>query len=129
MKRNIGTIETARLLRKKSTKAEKTLWNVLRNRKFNGLKFRRQHPIGKYIVDFFCHEKKLIIEVDGGIHYGCEQAVYDANRQSELENSEYKIVRLDNKEVIDDIKSVLIKIENQINFPPLSCFLKGEGKG
>jgi len=67
MKRNTTAIEIARMLRKKSTKAEKILWNELRNRKFNNLKFRRQHPIGKYIVDFYCNEEKVIIEVDGQI--------------------------------------------------------------
>lgn len=110
MKRNTTAIETARMLRKKSTKAEKILWNVLRNRKFNNLKIRRQHPIGKYVVDFFCHEKKLIIEVDGEIHDNNKQKEYDTIRQTELENSGYRIVRISNKEVFDDVKGVLLKI-------------------
>jgi len=110
MKRNTTATETARLLRKQSTKAEKILWNELRNRKFNNLKFRRQHPIGEYVVDFYCHEKKLIIEVDGQIHDNNEQKEYDANRQTELENSGYKIVRIKNKDIIDDVKSALLRI-------------------
>ncbi len=105
MKKYIGTIETARVLRKQSTKAEKILWNELRNRKFNNLKIRRQHPIGKYVVDFFCYEKKLIIEVDGEIHDNNKQKEYDTIRQTELENSGYRIVRISNKDVIDDVKS------------------------
>lgn len=84
MKRNIRTTETARLLRKQSTKAEKILWNELRNRKFNNLKIRRQHPIEKYVVDFFCYEKKLIIEVDGEIHDNYNQIEYDTIRQTGL---------------------------------------------
>jgi len=109
MERNTTAIETARMLRKKSTKAEKILWNELRNRKFNNLKFRRQHPFGKYVVDFYCHEKKLMIEVDGQIHDYNEQKEYDANRQDELENLGYKMVRIKNKDLIDDVKSVLLK--------------------
>ena len=58
----------ANSLKKEMTPAEKILWGELRNSKLDGHKFRRQHPIGKFIVDFYCHEKKLVIELDGGIH-------------------------------------------------------------
>lgn len=61
-------IQTARNLRKDSTKVEAILWQVLRNKNLEGFRFRRQHPIGPYIADFFCPKKKLIIEVDGGQH-------------------------------------------------------------
>lgn len=73
MKRRINTIENARLLRKKSTQAEIILLNELRNKRFRNMKFRRQHPLDRYIVDFYCHEKKLIFEVDGLIHNKQEQ--------------------------------------------------------
>ncbi len=59
---------TARRLRKRQTKSEKLLWLALRNRQLGGLKFLRQHPIGHSIVDFYCHENRLVIEIDGGIH-------------------------------------------------------------
>jgi len=69
--------EQARFLKKVQTEAESFLWQRLRNRKLNGFKFRRQHPIDKYIADFYCHETKLIIEVDGEIHLNNHQIVYD----------------------------------------------------
>ena len=62
------TFNTAHTLRSSMTEAEKVLWNELKSRKFQGLKFRRQHPIHWYIADFYCHEKRLVIEIDGGIH-------------------------------------------------------------
>jgi very-short-patch-repair endonuclease len=63
----------AKTLRQTETEAEKLLWQQLRSKKFNGLKFRRQHPIDKWIADFYCHEKKLIIELDGAVHNDVEQ--------------------------------------------------------
>lgn len=64
-------------LRQSETTAEKILWKCLRGRKFHGLKFRRQHPLHKYIADFYCHEKKLVIELDGEIHSGEINENYD----------------------------------------------------
>ena len=109
MKRRINTIENTRLLRKKSTQAEIILWNELRNRRFRNMKFRRQHPLDRYIVDFYCHEKKLIFEVDGLIHNKQEQIVYDRVRQFELEISGYKIIRLKNEDILNNVKEVLEK--------------------
>ena len=60
--------EYGRILRQRQTDAEEKLWQLIRNRKLSGLKFRRQHPLDKYIADFCCHEKRLVIELDGGIH-------------------------------------------------------------
>lgn len=109
MKRRINTIENARLLRKKSTQAEIILLNELRNKRFRNMKFRRQHPLDRYIVDFYCHEKKLIFEVDGLIHNKQEQIVYDSVRQFELEISGYKIIRLKNEDILNNVKEVLEK--------------------
>ena len=68
-KEAIGKLyQYGRELRQESTEVEKLLWTELRNRKLNGLKFRRQHPLDKFIVDFYCNEKKLVVELDGGVH-------------------------------------------------------------
>ena len=69
-----------RELRQSSTKAEKILWEYLRNRNLDGMKFRRQHPIDKFIADFYCHEKKLVVELDGAVHDDKMNAQYDEAR-------------------------------------------------
>jgi len=71
----------AKALRRSSTEAEERLWVELRNKKLKGLKFRRQHPIDKWIVDFYCHEKKLVIELDGSVHNEKEIAEYDTTEK------------------------------------------------
>ncbi len=117
LKRQI--IEIARQLRKEQTPSEKKLWQVLRNRKFLGLKFLRQHPIifeidGKtrfFIADFYCAEKKLVLEVDGGIHR--HQIERDRERDSIIEKLGLKVLRIRNDEV-RDIDLVLQKIKNFI---------------
>ena len=109
------TAEKARKLRQKLTPAEKTLWERLRNRKFKRLKFRRQHPIDRYIVDFICIEKKLVIEVDGGIHQKAEQIEYDRKRTADLEGFGLKIIRFSNEEILNNVFGVLKKIETYID--------------
>ena len=109
------TAEKARKLRQKLTPAEKTLWERLRNRKFKRLKFRRQHPIDRYIVDFICIEKKLVIEVDGGIHQKAEQIEYDRKRTADLEDFGLKIIRFSNEEILNNVFGVLKKIETYID--------------
>ena len=100
----------AKELRKSMTEAEIFLWKKLRGRQLNGLKFRRQHPLDIFIADFYCHEKKLIIELDGGIHDEIEQKEYDDGRTFELEEKGFKIIRFKNEEVINDINKVLARI-------------------
>jgi very-short-patch-repair endonuclease len=94
------------------TEAEEILWEHLRNNKLNGLKFRRQHPLDIFIADFYCHQRKLIIELDGGIHDVLNQREYDEGRTFELEGKGFKILRFRNEEVIKDIDSVLYRILN-----------------
>jgi leucyl-tRNA synthetase len=112
----------ARKLRKNMTDEEKVLWQKLRGRKFLGLKFLRQHPIiydrinfeSKYFIpDFYCAEKKLIIELDGPIHDF--QKDYDEHREEILKNMGFRIIRFENKELINSSK-VLKKIENFIHY-------------
>ena len=99
-----------RELRKESTPAEKLLWTRLRNRKLNGLKFRRQHPIDKFIADFYCHEKKLVIELDGRIHDVKVNKDYDEARTTMLAGLNIYVLRFRNEEVTDSIELVLKKI-------------------
>jgi adenine-specific DNA-methyltransferase len=98
----------ARELRKNLTEAERTLWRYLRLRQSCGNKFRRQQPIGKYIVDFVCFEKKLIVEVDGGQHN--EQVVYDSERSEWLEKQGFRILRFWNNQVLKEIDAVKERI-------------------
>lgn len=101
----------ARELRKNQTPAEELLWQLLRNRKLNNWKFRRQHPIQDgFILDFFCAETKLAIEIDGGYHKAATQREYDEVRTKELEKYGVRIIRFDNEEVLKNTQEVLEKI-------------------
>jgi very-short-patch-repair endonuclease len=95
----------ARQLRKEPTTAEAKLWAYLRGDKLKGVNFRRQHSIGKYIVDFCSLKKKLVIELDGSQHLG--QADYDAERTLYLESLGYKVIRFWNDRVMNDIEGVV----------------------
>jgi very-short-patch-repair endonuclease len=97
--------QRAKELRKELTPAEELLWDRLRNRQLAGLKFRRQHPIGRSIVDFYCAEKRLIIEVDGGIH---NQSVHeDLERTIVLQDRGYRVIRIKNHDIEQNIDLVL----------------------
>ena len=95
----------ARSLRKNQTDAENRMWYYLRNRRLSGYKFVREYVIGKYIADFVCREKKLIIEVDGGQHMTAE--AYDQQRTKDLEAVGYLVVRVWNNEVFKNIQGVM----------------------
>jgi very-short-patch-repair endonuclease len=95
----------ARDLRKKMTKTENILWNRLRNRQIKGMYFRRQHPYGIYILDFFCHKANLAIEIDGEIHLS--KKIYDTERTHYLEATGIKVIRFRNDEVEENIQRVL----------------------
>jgi len=100
-----GKVYRARELRKRLTNAEKELWKHIRLRQIAGHKFRRQQPIGTYIADFACLEKKLVVEVDGGQH--SEQSSYDEERTAWLESQGYRVLRFWNNEVLKEIEIVL----------------------
>ncbi len=102
--------ENAKILRRSMTSAEEILWEHLRNKQLNGLKFRRQHPVDIFIADFYCHEKKLIIELDGGIHDLPGQHEYDDGRTFLLEEKGFKILRFKNEEVENELEVVLNRI-------------------
>jgi len=106
--------DRANTLRKSLTEAEKILWKVLRNKKFKGYKFRRQHPIDSFIADFYCHQHKLIIEIDGGIHELNSTKEHDNDRTYELEKFGLKVIRFNNYEIIHQLEKVLRQIKDAI---------------
>jgi len=103
----------ARKLRKASTDAELRLWLQLKNRNLGGFKFRRQHPIPPYVVDFVCIEQKLIVELDGGQH--AEQTARDAERTAFLESKGFRVIRFWNDEALKQTNAVLEEILRQLN--------------
>ena len=96
------------------TPQERKLWNILRNRQIKNLTFKRQYPIGDYIVDFICKEKWLIIEVDGGQHNTPEGIKYDKIRTEYLKSRGFVVLRFWNNEIDNEIDGVLLKIEEYI---------------
>ena len=110
--------KNARELRQNSTSAEKLMWTLLRNRKLNGFKFRRQHPISHFIADFYCHEAQLIIELDGSIHELEEVKEYDAQRQLILENLGLTVIRFTNEEVFTECDKVMETITQFLQCVP-----------
>jgi very-short-patch-repair endonuclease len=111
-----NTFEKAHELRNNMTDAEKVIWKELKNRRVFKTKFRRQHPIDIFIVDFYCHEFKLAIEIDGEIHLDKEIAEYDDGRTHDLEELGIKILRFTNNQVFNDINYVLKEISDTLNF-------------
>lgn len=107
------TLKKAKLLRSKMTAAETKLWDRLKAKQIGGLRFRRQHPINIYIVDFYCHSKRLVIEVDGEIHNS--QVEYDNDRTKDLEFYGLKVIRFSNYETENNIENVIHKIIKSIS--------------
>ncbi len=118
--------ERARALRKEQTDAETRLWSLLRDRRLGGWKFRRQHPIPPYVTDFYCHEGRLVIEVDGGQHG--EQRRYDEQRTAHLESKGLRVLRFWNNEILDRIEPVLEVIWSTLT-PTLSQREREPGPG
>jgi len=98
----------ARQLRREQTPAEALLWEHLRNRRLKGLKFRRQHPVGRFVADFYCAQHRLIVELDGAVHR--MQGEYDALRTEELERDGYRVIRFTDNQVERDLEWVLERI-------------------
>jgi very-short-patch-repair endonuclease len=101
-------------LRKNMTPAEKVLWEQLRNRQLMGCRFRRQHPIFEFVVDFFCYEAMLVIEVDGDVHEDSFQAERDAERTKILKGFGINELRFRNEEVMHNAEGVLKRIEDEL---------------
>ena len=111
MEKSLKT-QRSRLLRRNSTDAEQQLWYYLRAHRL-GYKFKRQVPIENYIVDFICHEKRLIVELDGGQHQ--DMAVYDEQRTEILNKKGFQVIRFWNTDVLKNIGSVLEVIRNALS--------------
>lgn len=99
-------------LRKNLTSAEAFLWKQLQQQKLEGRKFRRQHSIENYILDFYCPEEKLIIELDGQVHFNPTSQEKDAIRTERLEELGFKVIRFENNMVFDNLQSVLQEIKD-----------------
>jgi cyclase len=104
-------IKKARSLRKSKTRAESILWNELRNRRLEGLKFRRQHPVYNFILDFYCPQAMLGIEVDGSIHNRHDQIKYDRERQIVLNRVGIQLIRFTNNDIYSRLEDVLNTIK------------------
>jgi len=121
------TTENARALRSDMTDAERRLWQTIRGKQLCDCRFRRQHPIGPYIADFACIDKKLVIELDGGQHQ--DQIAYDEQRTAFLQAQEWRVLRFWNNDVLSNLEGILASIVDALNALPPSqpspC--KGEG--
>ncbi len=111
---DISTRMKAKKLRKEMTESEILLWECLRNRK-TGFKFRRQHPIGIYIADFYCHELKLVVEVDGEIHNARDQIEWDNYRTMNMHLMNITVIRFSNEDVQNHMEKVLAKVKGVCN--------------
>jgi very-short-patch-repair endonuclease len=111
------------------TEPERRLWSKLRNSQL-GVKFRRQHPIGSYIVDFYSEEKRLVIELDGETHASDQQYIYDEKRTKYLNSQKIKVIRFTNTDVMKNFDTVLEAIIFQLNVHADSLAPSGsEGRG
>jgi very-short-patch-repair endonuclease len=107
-----STIDRARRLRRDQTRAEVILWNCLRNRGLDGFKFRRQVPIDRYFADFACREAKVVVELDGGQH--ADAIAYDEARTEVIEQAGYRVVRLWNNHVVEELDGALEEISRAL---------------
>ena len=122
----------ARSLRGTQTDAENLLWMLLRDRRLDEFKFRRQHPVGRYIIDFYCHEAKLAVELDGGGHNLDESKKYDRLRSLEIESAGIHVVRFWNNEVLKDCVAVMeciYRVLQERSKKPLTPAPLPEGEG
>ncbi|MGC4044955.1 MAG: endonuclease domain-containing protein [Armatimonas sp.] len=103
--------------RRNATEAEALLWAALRSRQVAGMKFRRQHPTGRFVFDFWCPEQRLAIELDGGYHEESEQAAKDTDCDQEIRKFGVQLLRFTNEEVLTNLNAVLDKISESA--PPL----------
>ncbi len=118
MPRGPESIARARALRRASTAAERALWRALRRRGLGDCKFRRQEPLGPFVVDFVCLEARVVVEVDGGGHAEEEQGRFDQSRTHLLEGLGFRVVRFWNHEVLRSTRAVLEVIERELRKTP-----------
>ena len=119
--------QAARGMRTEPTEAEDVLWEALRGRRLDGLRFRRQHPVGRFVLDFYCPIHKLAVEVDGEVHDSQQER--DAERTAVIEAHGYRVVRFRNEEVMQNLPAVLDGIRTVISSASPPLLLSGEGAG
>ena len=128
-KQNFGAspkiMDNARALRKNMTEEEKILWRYLRKNQLSGMHVRRQHPDGIYILDFYCFEKNIVIEIDGKIHL--KQYEYDKERTEYLESSGLKVIRFTNDDIKERIEWVIAEINSFLSDEPFQLSCKEDG--
>ncbi|MBL7846279.1 MAG: endonuclease domain-containing protein [Cyclobacteriaceae bacterium] len=107
-------VRNAQKLRRNQTEAEQLLWAHLRNRQLMGKKFRRQHPKDRYITDFYCHECKLVVELDGPVHDMDDNPLYDQNRSDDLAQRGIRVIRFTNHQVFEKLDDVLRAISRHL---------------
>jgi len=115
---NKNAFRKAFLLRNKETETEKILWQLLNKNQLSGFRFKRQHPIGDYIADFYCHKAKLVIEIDGEYHNSREQKLYDDNREKTFEELGLVVLRFSDEEIFQSIDRVIQTIKNNLQKNP-----------
>jgi very-short-patch-repair endonuclease len=124
---------TARRLRGQLTDAEQILWSALRDNRLVGIKFRRQHPFGPYVLDFFCVKAQLAVELDGSVHDQSEQRNYDCERTAYLESHGLNVLRFRNEDVtnrLDEVMKRILEAASPAPQPPPSPDVSsGEGRG
>lgn len=118
--------ELCRKLRANQTLPEELLWGALRNRQLGGFKFHRQHPLNRYIADFYCADQALIVELDGAVHHQIAQQEYDQIRDAELQARNLRIIQIQNDEIKTNLEQVLQTIleylehnSSSISNPPI----------
>jgi very-short-patch-repair endonuclease len=120
----------AKEMRKNPTQAEKILWNILRPYRSKGFIFRQQHPLFIFIADFYCHKIKLVIEVDGDIHFNDEAQEHDDGRTGELEKFGIKVIRFTNEQVLYDQDYIINQIDEYVAGLTSPALLgAGDGRG
>jgi very-short-patch-repair endonuclease len=116
----------AKEMRKNPTQSEKVLWNILRKYRIKGFLFRQQHPIYIFIADFYCHKIKLVVEVDGDVHFNDESQEHDAGRTGEMEKFGIKVIRFTNEQVLYN-QDIILKQINKFITEVASPALLGAG--
>ena len=110
-----GAFLLARQLRSSMTPAEQELWKHIRKKQVNGFRFRRQHPGGQFILDFYCHESRLAVEADGLVHEQGDQKLYDQERDLVIQELGIKVLRFKNEEIFKSLPDVLNKIKIELS--------------
>ena len=111
-----NNLKLSRRLRQNQTPQEKILWDILRNSNFHNLKFRRQYPIGNYIVDFICIEKRIIVEIDGGQHNEPKNIINDNVRTQYFESRKFRVIRFWNNDIDNNLDGVYKALEEFCGF-------------